>query len=952
MKKNSQNQLRIFGLHIVEVVAILAVAIGYLGGHFITTRAQVQLTPEITLTNPMFPANSTPQQRLVLAGNTLNVSWTLSDYWQGYSNYTVKIAYYKDDVDNPGEVKIAEVPAENNPNSRVGSYQWVMPPSAASYHGLKNPDDRFIKVYLIWKYERIIPITMDEDQSEHFVILPYRLIAPSGVTWKLGEQQSVRWSTTLKGEANIYVWGRIANSSGTHHNPIAYRINIADQSFNWKVGFGSDGYEIPWITDPTVTKFIYVVPIDYLTGSGCTPAVQCLPSGYYKGWDEDGIDPSQAIILPFNVNEPAPQSFIKVTAPTASDVWETGTAHLIKFEKSADIEYVDVLYSKDGGSTYKLLAEKIPNKSEYSWTPSSQDVSAGGMVKVADSADNKIYDESEKFEVKAPILPGITVGSPKGGDTWYWGDSMLIEYTATSVPSKAIKITLVGSAPIDSEYILAESVAAEDGTHTYTWQMNRDSGIFCAVSSAKIVIEDIKDDTIFGESGEFAVKPPLTFTNPADGTCQWPGALPPTAYEAGSTVTVTVAKTVGFNPSGMRTPALYYRIKVPVSPDYGPWVEIINGTDNFGTGGGFSYDWTVPPSENDYKAQLLFTFDTGGTLNPNNVLYFARSIPFDVTATGNEPFPSSGTYISAPMPLSIGASKILKSIDQFEATYSAPDGTTVGFMIGFLDASGNFIGENPDLEDTYGSFYNVTLGQPFNFNQSWLKDAASVKIRIAMATSDIDDPNKQPRVASAGISYTLGDKVIVGTDIMVTLTLVTPFEGQTYDYATNQRVHVIVYDPTDLANPLFNACYKIIPGGGTESPFIELAAKDMKANGSYGAWVKGIHHLAVSKLFNAPAQAGALEVEFTTAALIGDLVSKASTTGSDSFNLLNAQDWPVFLQEYLNLKEGLDLLADFNASHKVDVSDYSAFFYKNYGRSGAAYPLGSSFDKNICWPAP
>lgn len=858
MKKNSQNHPRIFGLHIVEMVAILAVAVGYLGyGLFQGVSAQSGL-PVIDITSPAGGEKWT-------VGEMRTISWRLDEAVKLPTRIFGQLAYRPQGESGTGTPFVGLwSEAVYDMSQRSGSFNWKVgyqySTTTSQWTLMKEPPGGWDKVE--------IALRMNEE----------KFFESNG---------RAAWTWAYSG------WFDVKLVRATSISPNTIYSNYPQTQTGYIVGRGFDN-----MPPDGAGKLYFGVRREVLrTGDAILWQYRTIGSLTRMANPPDGLDERDEA---WSFTIPARTDLSKFVSNTAYSYFFVASASVPEFNPPTGIRIV------------------------YSDNPTA--------------ADNILISA-------APVAPSITIGSPKEGDVWYWGDDRTIEFTTTNIPSKAVDIVLTGG-PITFEDVLIESLSVPtDGARTYTWRLDI-TEVFCGVYPARIIVRDAGDDTIFGTSPDFVIKLGFHFSTPPDNTCEWPGALVPVSYRAGETVTLVLGRHDNFNPSGTHIPALYYHVKTTLN--YGQWIEIINGAQNFNVSGNlWKYDWTVPALGTNYEAQLMFAYDTA--LAPNSPRYFARSVPINVTQPTREPNPLTGFYISAAMPLPIGANKVLKSIDQFEANYDTPGGSTVGFMIGFLDASGNFIiGDNPNWQHpTYGSFYNVTLGQAFNFNRSWLKDAASVKIRIIMATTDINDPAQQPRVASAGITYTLGDKVSGGDKIMVTLTLITPFEGQTYDYATNQRVHVIVYNPSDLTHPIFNACYKIMAGGGAVDPFIELPGTELVKDTSYSAWIKGIRHLAVAKTFG-PTQAGALEVKFDTAALIGDLISKASTSGNDSFNLLNAQDWSIFLQDYL--KEGLNLLADFNASEKVDVSDYSAFFYKNYGKSGAPYPLGSSFDKNICWP--
>lgn len=121
-----------------------------------------------------------------------------------------------------------------------------------------------------------------------------------------------------------------------------------------------------------------------------------------------------------------------------------------------------------------------------------------------------------------------------------------------------------------------------------------------------------------------------------------------------------------------------------------------------------------------------------------------------------------GFYASAAMSLTSNPSAVLQSLDEFSAEYDTPQGSTVNFMIQFLDGQGSSFNEQEtglraaSVDESYGYFYYITdssgIFPPSQFTGDWLTEVRAIKIGIEMYTSYYNVV--VPWVQSVALEYT------------------------------------------------------------------------------------------------------------------------------------------------------------------------------------------------------
>ena len=200
-----------------------------------------------------------------------------------------------------------------------------------------------------------------------------------------------------------------------------------------------------------------------------------------------------------NISNVALTPPITVTKPNGGDTLYADSAALITWE-SHTVEFVDLAYSIDEGSTWTTIASDVSAAwGSYPWTVGRVNT-ASALVRVSDAADGTVVDESDAgFTI---IGPEIVLQSPNGGEIWEVGSEQTIRWTSVNIDSVAIDFSYDGGASWN-EYVV---VSGSDTSYSET------VGAVTTLS-AKIRVRDNADETISDVSDStFTIQDPTGLT--------------------------------------------------------------------------------------------------------------------------------------------------------------------------------------------------------------------------------------------------------------------------------------------------------------------------------------------------------------------------------------------------------------------------------------------------------
>jgi hypothetical protein len=249
---------------------------------------------------------------------------------------------------------------------------------------------------------------------------------------------------------------------------------------------------------------------------------------------------------------------VTVTGPAPGATYYTGM--LVPFYWSnnlPDSATVRVELSRDGGSTYEVLAANLPNSAQFfGWNVAGPGTGAA-LARVTVTGAVSASATTASFAI---VVPAIQVSSPRSGFTYFTGTPLAITWT-TNLPSSAVRIELTR----DHGETFETLAAAAPNTGRFDWVV---TGPDSASASVRLTVADPINAAAM--TGSFSiVTPSLTVTGPAAGTLAW----------AGTPVTITWTQNL----------ADVDPVRIEVSRDGGATFEVIDAAaPNTG-----SYVWTA-----------------------------------------------------------------------------------------------------------------------------------------------------------------------------------------------------------------------------------------------------------------------------------------------------------------------------------------------------------------------
>ncbi|MBK8166785.1 MAG: hypothetical protein IPK64_12650 [bacterium] len=191
---------------------------------------------------------------------------------------------------------------------------------------------------------------------------------------------------------------------------------------------------------------------------------------------------------------------VSLAAPNGGETWTIGAVHTIAWN-SANVASLDIEYSTDDGASWLPVAGGVAaGGGSYAWTvPDAPTTSA--RVRVTDSADPAVTDQSAgAFTIAAPIY-AVTVLSPNGGQRWQTGSQAEVMFTTTNVADVMIELSSDDGA---SWAPLAGPVPAAIGAWTWTVPELAGEGFRVRVSDAG------SSGAVDASDASFALVPEIT----------------------------------------------------------------------------------------------------------------------------------------------------------------------------------------------------------------------------------------------------------------------------------------------------------------------------------------------------------------------------------------------------------------------------------------------------------
>lgn len=295
------------------------------------------------------------------------------------------------------------------------------------------------------------------------------------------------WTVTGPGTANARIRISVGSAplvSGTSGADFSVVQSVTVTSpvggESWQIG---TSHNITWTSVGVSATALMKIEISRDGGvTWAAPAVAAsTPNSGTKAWTVTGLGSANARVRVSVVSTPAtfglssadftiPSPSVTVTSPNGGESWQIGSSHSITWTTVSipSTSMMKIEVSRDGGVTWgtSAVAAAVPNNGAKTWIVTGAGT-ATALVRVSVVSSLTVKDVSDAvFEIP---LPGVTVTSPNGGESWAAGTTHAITWTTVSISATTmmkIQISRDGGATWSTSAIAAST--ANTGTKTWT----------------------------------------------------------------------------------------------------------------------------------------------------------------------------------------------------------------------------------------------------------------------------------------------------------------------------------------------------------------------------------------------------------------------------------------------------------------------------------------------------
>jgi hypothetical protein len=193
---------------------------------------------------------------------------------------------------------------------------------------------------------------------------------------------------------------------------------------SWQVG---SPQTITW----TSVGAVFNVKIEYSTnnGSNWTSITASTPNDGAYPWIVPGVVSGQCLIrvkdthgIPSDTSDAVfsivPVPAVTVTSPNGGESWEVGSLQTITWTSVGTVGNVKIEYSANNGGDWAAIIASTENDGTHPWIV-PYTVSSQCLVRVSETGGSPSDTSDNVFSIFA--IPGITVTSPNGGESWQTG---------------------------------------------------------------------------------------------------------------------------------------------------------------------------------------------------------------------------------------------------------------------------------------------------------------------------------------------------------------------------------------------------------------------------------------------------------------------------------------------------------------------------------------------------
>ncbi|HDS30882.1 MAG TPA: hypothetical protein ENN67_07570, partial [Firmicutes bacterium] len=198
------------------------------------------------------------------------------------------------------------------------------------------------------------------------------------------------------------------------------------------------------------------------------------------------------------------QPEITVVTPNGGEMWQIGSDEYIQWKWTGNIPYVNIYYSKDDFvADVNTIASDVANTGEYLWENIPADPSNTVKVRIAWSANESVFDDSDDyFSIMSEVPPMLQLLIPNGGEIWEVGSTQEITWESHNLPGPVN--LLYSKDSFNSDFHLIEVEFPNTGS--YFWEGIPDD----PSTTVKVRVISVDDPSYMDDSDDFFTifKPP------------------------------------------------------------------------------------------------------------------------------------------------------------------------------------------------------------------------------------------------------------------------------------------------------------------------------------------------------------------------------------------------------------------------------------------------------------
>ncbi|MES2733812.1 MAG: right-handed parallel beta-helix repeat-containing protein [Bacteroidota bacterium] len=209
---------------------------------------------------------------------------------------------------------------------------------------------------------------------------------------------------------------------------------------------------------------------------------------------------------PFTISTSTPGSFTLVS-PNGGESWPAGSTQSITWtSKNISDPIVELFYSIDGGTSWSMVSDGIPNNGTYTWTVPDM-ASSTIKFRVQSQYPGIFKDESDANFSVVPGTPVITLTALNGGENLVVGTTTNIYWTSFNINSVKVEYSNNGGTTWN-----LISAGIPKGTSYYAWTIPNENA-----TTIKVRVSDSSNASVNDVSNaNFSIKPPfISITAPA-----------------------------------------------------------------------------------------------------------------------------------------------------------------------------------------------------------------------------------------------------------------------------------------------------------------------------------------------------------------------------------------------------------------------------------------------------